>query len=293
MRRALCLLALLSNMPTITITRTTPIYRSPQQTGVFVQWVVENPADIVLQTYTLERAGSPDGPFETVIANLDHFQFFDDLRDQPAPSTGSRENLNFLSLHRQVYYRVSVRAESGVTYTSVPTPIGDRLDRRNMLLRRKLQRDLSVGLQKFNGVPVSILKRRRWGTRCPACFDALTKSVTKPKCEVCYGTGYDGGYWDPVETHARFTVTAPQTTITSMGKVDITQMRLYLLDYPVLEPDDIIVHKYMNRRYLVKQLTQTELRTVPVHQVAIINELPRDSVEYRIPINADTTPIVY
>lgn len=279
-------------MPSVEITRTTPILRSPETTGVFVQWVVQEPPVGSATTFKLERAGGPDGPFETVIENIDNYYFFDDLRDVPAPPSGTRENVNFLSLHRNIYYRVTATVNGSDNYVSAPTPLGDRLDRRNMLLRRKLQRDISVGF-KFNGVPVTLLKRRHWGTRCSTCFDLLTKSVTKPKCEDCFGTGYQTGYWAPTQTMGRFTVTAPQTSITNHGKTDISQLRLYMLDYPVLEPDDIVVHKRQNKRYIVKHRTQTELRTVSVHQVLLINELPRDSVEYRIPANLDTNPVIY
>lgn len=280
-------------MTTVEITRTTPVYRSPEETGVFVQWVVHSPPVAGIDSFRLERAGSPKGPFETVIENIEDYHFFDDLRHVPVPDAGTRENLNFLSLQRNVYYRITATEPSGTTYTSDPELIGDRLDRRNMLLRRKLHRDMWVGLKKFNGVPIVVLKRRHWGKRCTECFDPVTKSVTKPKCESCYGTSYEGGYWAPVQTYGRFTVTNVQTTLTSHGKADLSQLRCYMLDHPVLEPDDVVIHLRMNKRYIVKHRTQTELRTVPVHQVLVVNELPRDSVEYRITVNYDHVPAIY
>lgn len=279
-------------MTSVVITRTTPVYRSPSKTGVFVQWDVESAPAEGISHFKLERAGGPDGPYEQVISNLDDYHFFDDLRNVPAPDTGVRENVNFLSLHRSIYYRVTATSTSGTDYVSSPVLIYDQLDRRNMLLRRKLQRDLSVAL-RFTGVPILVLKRRHWGTRCSTCFDLVTKSVTKPKCEECYGTSYTDGYWAPTSARGRLTVTAPQTSISSHGKTDMTQVRLYMLDYPVLEPDDVVIHTRLNRRYIIKHRTQTELQTVPVHQVLVMNELPRDSVEYRIPADLSVAPTIY
>lgn len=288
------------------ITRTTPIYRHPETTGVFLQWTVEGvtSADLI---FKIERSGSPEGPFEDVIDNITTFHFFDALRHVPVPeptvpetdhcsgipdepTVETRENLNFLSLHRQVYYKVTATHPDGEV--SHIRPLGDELPRRQFLLRRKIQRDIRVGF-KFNSVPLVILKRRHWGLRCEVCFDKLTKQVTKSKCEECYGTGFKGGYFDPVRVNGRIGVDNIQTQIAQHGKVDVNQKQLTMLDYPILEEADIIAELRQNNRYIVKTITQTELRTVTVHQRAIISELERDSIEYRLVINADHIPVIY
>lgn len=290
----------------VKITRTTPIYRHPENTGVFVQWHVEgtSTSDIV---FKLERSGSPEGPFELVMDSLTSFHFFDDLRHVPVPEpeitsaeactglpdtvvTPTRENVNFLSLHRQIYYRVTATT-GGQTFEHV-RPLGDNLPRKQYLLRRKIQRDIRVGF-KFSGIPLVVLKRRHWGTRCATCFDLLTKRVTKSKCDDCFGTGFEGGYFEPVRITGRIGVDNIQTQITQHGKVDTNQKQLTILDYPVLEEADIIVELRQNNRYIVRTITQTELQTVTVHQRAIISEVERDSIEYRLPVNTDHLPIIY
>ena len=291
------------------ITRTTPIYRNPATTGVFVQWAITNPVSSVL-TFKVERSGSPEGPFEEVIDNIDTFHFFDALRHVPEPvipetpvvlcgpepepiteSPDTRENLNFLSLHRAVYYRITGTDDVGNTVQAVER-IGDTLERRQALLRRKIQRDISVGF-KFNAVPLVVLKRRHWGLRCRECFDQLTKRVTKSKCESCYGTGFEGGYFSPVKVRGRLGVENIQTQISQHGKVDTNNKQLTMLDYPILEEADLVIELRQNNRYLVRNITQTELQTVSVHQRAVLSELERDSIEYRIVVNEDHIPIIY
>jgi len=276
---------------TVQITRTTPVYRNPQTTGVFVQWTVSNaPSTAIL--FKLERSGSPEGPFELVIDLLDSYHFFDDLRATPPPaSTDIRENLNFLSLSRGVSYRVTATAGSD-TAEDVFTVGATAQSRKIALLNRKMQRDASVGF-KFNGIALALLKRRHWGTRCTDCFDALTKTVTDSKCTTCYGTGITAGYFDPIRVRGRIGVKNVQTTMTQHGKSDRLQRSLTILAYPELEVDDIVVDIAQNERYTILARHSTELQTVAVHQNLILSDLTRDSIEYRIPVNVDHTPVIY
>ena len=59
---------------------------------------------------------------------------------------------------------------------------------------------------------------------------------------------------------------------------------LTILDYPMVEIDDIIVEIRTNRRYLVKRKMSTEARRVLVHQDLQVSELSRSAVEYTIPL---------
>ena len=276
----------------VEITRTTPIYRSPESTGVFIQWVVKHPPVSGVGAARLERSGSPEGPFELVVDNINTYHYFDKFRDTPAPGLGlTRENLNFLSLAREVYYRLTVLGADGSS-ARVVREVGDELPKRQSLLKRKIQRDIRVGF-KFNGVPIAVLKRKHWGIRCVDCFDLLTKRVTTSKCNTCFGTGFEGGYYEPVRISGRISVKNVQTDITVQGKADINQTQLTMLDFPILEDDDIVVHLNTNQRYIVKHVTRTELRTVPVHQKILLSELERSSVEYRLIVNKDHLPVIY
>ena len=269
----------------VQITRTTPIYNGPTTTGIFVQWTV-TAAPNANVLFKLERSGSPEGPFEFVVDKLTTYHYFDNDNETKA----TRENLNFLSLSRLVYYRVT--ATAGTETAFVVEPTGDYLPRRQMLLRRKMHRDIRVGF-KFNSVPLIILKRRHWGLRCQVCFDALTKKVTNSRCTTCYGTGFEGGYFTPVRLDGRVSVENIQTQITDQDKVEVNHKTLTILDYPIVEADDIVAELRQNKRYIVVTATRTELRTVPVHQRVVLSELSTDSIEYRLIINKTHIPVIY
>lgn len=275
----------------VQLTRTIPIYRTPEDHGVFIQWTVTSaPSANIL--FTLERAGSPTGPFEGVIANLTGYYFFDKFRTTPEPPLGStRENLNFLSLVRTIYYRITATASTGVI-ASVVSGLKTALPPRQERLQRKMQRDLSIGL-KFNGTSTYILKRKHWGVRCLKCFDILTKKVTNSKCPVCFGTGFEDGYETPVLITGRFTAPNSNTDMTPQGLSDTTKLRFICSDYPNIDPLDILVDKYRNQRFIVQQQAETELRRNTVHQSLVISLLAIDSAEYQIAVNTDMAPVIY
>lgn len=278
-------------MMQVKIKDTTPIYRSPQDTGVFIQWVVNNPPSANIE-FKIERSVSPEGPFELVMDHIVSYYFFDRYRGVPAAGTGeTRENLNFLSLVRTAYYRITAIANTGETSADI-TDVGSDLPPRLARLHRKMQRDLGVAL-KFNGVPTYLIKRLHWGIRCKKCFDLLTKKVTSSKCECCYGVGFEGGFASPVQIKMRFLAPNSDTQMSPQGWTDTTKIRVICLAYPNIDPGDVLVTKHSNQRYLVQQQSQTELRREIVHQALVISELGKDSIEYRLTVNKETVPVMY
>jgi len=275
----------------VLITRTIPVYRTPEDHGVFIQWTVTTApsADII---FTLERAGSPTGPFDVILTNLTGYYFFDKFRTVPEPPLGAtRENLNFLSLVRTIYYKITATASTGAVAFSI-NGVKTALPPRQERLERKIKRDLAVGF-KFNGTSAYILKRKHWGVRCRKCFDVLTKKVTNSKCPVCFGTGFEGGYETPVLITGRFTAPNSNTDMTPQGLSDTTKMRFICADYPDIDPLDVIVDKYRNHRFIVQQQSETELRRNTIHQSMVISFLSTDSAEYQIPVNTDMVPVIY
>ena len=275
----------------VDITQTTPLFRHPADHGTFIQWTVEDPPTTALH-FKLERSGSLDGPYETLFTQLDGYHFFDKVQYTPPPPPGTLiEKMNFLSLTRTAYYRVTAISEDGQTAYDT-SDVGVTLPRRQLLLKRKMQRDLALTF-KFNGVDVAILKRRHWGIRCTSCYDRTTRKIYNSKCPYCYATGFLGGYFDPVRIMGRFLAPNSETQVVPQGKSDTVQVRFICGQQPVVEPDDIIVEVAQNHRYLVMAQSETQLRRETVHQSIIASELTRDSVEYKIPVNYEHHPRIY
>ncbi len=275
----------------LNITQTTPILRTAKDHGVFLQWDVANPPSSEIR-FNVERSGSLEGPWERIVNGLVGYHFFDRQRTPPAPKPGEEiVDFNYLSLARTVYYRVTATSADGIRSEEI-SDVGASLPRHQVLLKRKMQTDLAIGF-RFNGVDVAILKRRHWGVRCARCFDNNTRKVLSSKCVSCFGTGFTGGYFNPVRITGRFLAPSADTQLTQHGKTDITQVRFICGQTPAVDVDDVIVEIAQNRRYIVLSQSETQLRRETVHQSIVLSELSRDSVEYKFPAKLDDIPAIY
>lgn len=262
--------------------------------GVFVQWDIDSDEEGGPLLVDVERSGSPTGPWEAVGPTLrDAYSVLDDRFNLP-PEAG-REGANQFSLSRTIYYRITVTPPSGTAaaFHSEPTPVEPHLDRRTRLLKRKIQRDQIVGYRRLNGIPLVVLKRRRWGARCDVCYDVGTRQATHEHCPTCYGTSFIGGFWSPVAIRGRREAGAIQTQMTAHGDAETKIVDFNILDYPLVENKDVIVDLVRNDRYEVQRAHETELKSVPVHQKVTASLLSRNSVEYAVPVDPLTTPSLY
>jgi hypothetical protein len=241
------------------------------------------------------------------------------LPDVP-PTDGSvkTEAINLHSLSREVYYRVKATDPVGTTGYSAPinldglTPptvtegtVGlgtlittdeqrettpytgiatrPRTRQRIRLLRRKVLRDQYIQFKQLNGIDVKILKRRHFGQHCTACKDPFTYEIVIYKCTDCYGTGFIGGFFNPIGAFARFIPAAVQGDISDAGNVSILKTNVLTLSYPKIEKGDVVIEAYSNRRWLVESVYPTEMHRIVVNQRLTASELSRDSIEYLVP----------
>ena len=252
----------------VTITRVTPTY--PR--GVFVQWTVDDPNN-TLASFEVLRSGSPSGPFEAVSGILadDNYSFTDN-------------KLVLLGISNRAWYRVKAIPVSGganAVLSEARTSDYD-LDPVRGRLARKARHDLSVTLQRLNGVELAVLKRKRFGQRCSNCYNEATKDVVLSQCNECFGTSFSEGYHTPIRTWGKFDPNLVTETFGISGEAERAIQGLTIQEYPLVEIGDIIVEIRDNRRYIVKKKIQTESSRVVVHQDLQISELSRSAVEYRI-----------
>ena len=271
----------------IQVTRVLPLY--PR--GTFLQWDLSDPVEAGDYTFDIYRSGSPEGPWTELLIQTENRYNYSNL--MPSVSTPAVEEVNQLSLTRGIFYRIVVTSPSLLSRAEVVTPVEPRLDGRQKMLKRKFLRDASVMLRRLNGVEIAVVKRMRWGPRCPRCWDATTKAVTRANCTTCYATGFSPGYFAPVLTLGRRGTIPAAKQITPQGVAEYRPTQLTILDAPKVEPDDLLVFLADNRRFLVKAVTQTELKTVAVHQKLEISEIARSSVEYRLVVDATRIPPLF
>lgn len=274
----------------IHITKVTPLY--PRK--IFVQWDLDDPEESGSYTFKIERSGSSEGPWETLHAGAQNtYNYIDDFNQQPAYLDDGKPHLYGFTLN--FYYRITVIPPSGCLHGAISEPHGleTELDRVSQGLRRRLRYDEHIVFKRLNGVRLAVLKRKRWGTRCPECYDPVTRASMKEQCSTCFGTSFVDGYWQPVILWGRINTPtninvqlqgAPRTT-----KENATHV-ITLLDTPLLQDRDLIVETATNNRHLVLRQTHTELRRRSVHQQVTTALMEHGSIEYLLPVDHRAIP---
>lgn len=267
----------------ITITRSVSLWPH----GHVLQWDVDGASASGVYMFSVYRSGSLQGPWELLAENLTNTYAYRDKFPQPTGTTApSVVRPNQLGAFRNFYYRVVVTGPTG-DKAEVADEVGVTAQNALKGYRRKALRDFMLQLKKFNGTPVALLKRKHWGVRCPKCFDKGTKEVMRSNCIQCWGTGFMGGYWDPIITYARRATGNNVSSISPDQKSDANDTKLWMPDVPCMERDDVIVFLRDQRRYRVDQQSQTEIQLEAVHQVLSIQEYSHDNIIYRYPVSVD------
>lgn len=284
-------------------------------TSVHLQWRLDEVTESGTFLFDVERSGSPDGPWTTIVIGLTNTYTYADPLDQ--------EDANLLSLTRDIYYRIRAVPPSGevnAVYSTIVNldehaetevvgprpvmgfqvldpaqhehapytgatiqPVSDQLARKR-LLRRKIMRDEYIRLRRLTGSEFFLLQRRHFGTRCPVCYDPATHEILVSRCLSCYSTSWVGGFFPP-----RLVLGAPQeqiyqTTIGPQTKDDVSHFRIQFLDFPRMDRGDLIIERARNRRYLVEEVYTTTIKTIQVHQTVTVTELERQAIEYSVPV---------
>lgn len=224
--------------------------------------------DPVLFTFYVERSGSPSGSFKRLTPSGLKNTFV--YVDKTAP--------NFSKI-RRTYYRIGTLKDATRevvytkprTYHEEPDCVGLEIAKRYKLL-----------LQRVVGVSCVIYKRRRWGKRCLGCWDEKLNRRTKTKCINCFDTGYEEGYWSPIPSMVNFSPSQIIVQQTPWGRVEPGSLTAWMGNYPLVEPEDIIIELTGNKRWIIKNIANTEKRRSPLMQVMQIEELDKGRVEYQL-----------
>lgn len=257
----------------IVITRTVGVW--PRK--VYIQWMLRNPSTSTGYTFQVYRSGSSNGPWTQVATDLvDTFYYVDDA----FTAATDRSTANLFSLRRPIYYKIEVtHATDGPAEIVQQMEAG--VDWRRAGIIRKLRRDAQLALKKGSGTEMAVFKRRWWGTPCPKCLSA-TKHSTRSHCDVCYGTGIEYGYWDPVYGYATRSSSPVETLTTAEGKTKIHKIQVKMGYIPEVVPEDILIFLRDNKHYIIDRVLTTEIHTQTVHQELEVSEMSYSNAEVHL-----------
>lgn len=222
----------------------------------------------------VENCGSPEGPFVSLheLPIINKFEWIHQNR-----------TTELLSKQKFLYYRIKLEHQNGKIWYSEPANLFGALKKKDWLIAKEINRKECVRLQKV-GVPLAIFKKRHWGVECTYCRDKATEMRTKEWCLKCFGTGILGGFYPPIDTYGEI---VPQGRVSDIdeqgfGGKDEHRAQIRLMNYPIINRDDVVVEKETNIRWNTWYRNFVEWRRVPVIQQAELSEIPPSSIRYRL-----------
>lgn len=221
--------------------------------------------------FTIFRSGGPQGPW-TEVGSVPPGRFlYSDIGVANAPhgGTGGR-----------VYYILRAASMGGRGYRdSGPMTLEHDADGIAFELVRKKNLYLTVR----GGIGVSIFLRKAWGPKCSRCFNYQRMIPEDPDCLECYGTGFTGGYLDPL--HVPALMNLPREAIVRAGiKYELGTTYAELSNWPLVDPDDLVVDRKMNIRYRIKTITPTSHKMHTVSQIVSVLRADENDVIYNLPV---------
>lgn len=191
------------------------------------------------------------------------------------------------------HYRICLTTPVA-TYFSRPVPADATLEFKYRRRWAEMIRAHTILLKQEEGVSGFLLKQKLFGAPCD-CLDWQTFEIRNPQHELCYGTGFLGGYYDPVAcvyaaldrkvSHNELDAGKARGTIDDMLKV-----KAKMLPIPQLFERDVWVDQKRDARWFVHQieargeyqgvpvLLSVELRLAPyshpIYQIEIPDQVP-------------------
>lgn len=144
-------------------------------------------------------------------------------------------------------------------------------------IREKNKWVLTVG-----GERVLLYKKKYEGQRCPL-FDTVRHTNQQHEDEICYGQGFVGGFFQPIEIVISLLSSGPEEfTKTDFGIQRTYKPHSWTLWEPLLATGDMIVRRN-NQRFLITQAFPHRFKHFVTHQDFDLVEVERGSILYTIP----------
>jgi hypothetical protein len=141
-------------------------------------------------------------------------------------------------------------------------------------------------LRVMNNPLVYVLIRRRTGTHCSECWNAVTKRTKYANCSTCNGTGEMGGYYAPFPIRMSSDVSrlTNAADASDSDMVSLSPINAWTAETPLLTPDDVIAD-VNNRRYLVQDVMPRTKSQFVIRQVLQLVPLPKGHPAYQVVVN--------
>lgn len=142
---------------------------------------------------------------------------------------------------------------------------------------------LQLSRLEFGGREAQFFIKKTMGPRCPKCWDPIKKRKKTSNCELCYGTGFTGGYFDSIDNYFCISEEVIENIHTVWGVLSPNQKLAWSANYPLVKVSDIIREKRIGKNWRVVQRVQRKEKSgFCVKQIFVIQEVNRKDVEYQL-----------
>jgi len=237
--------------------------------GTLIAWSLDQLFPITAPiTFTVENSKSGTGDWLTVGTVVDDYSITDATQ-------------RIYGKLLRSFYRVSF-VHGAITYTSDVEQAGGNLTGKDKMIAREIIRKEQLRFRLW-GMPGILMKRRQWGQKCTTCLDWDTGQVKDSHCDICFGTGFVGGYFAGVDYTVSEVTESPRRQVTDPGRGQVIDQTLTTrgVNCPWLDTGDLWVDIDSDLRYVIQTISEVNIRGVTVL-------FPR--VEMRL---APSTDIIY
>lgn len=132
-------------------------------------------------------------------------------------------------------------------------------------------------LRRFEGRDFLHFARKKFGERCPHCYDEIARKSIRAKCPMCYGTTYKNGYFAAVKILLKLNPTNKGTDKSEYGVNEQLTSSGWTSNEVVVESDDILVSlEKPSERYQILQVLPTGLHDAITRQEISMTQLKMD-----------------
>lgn len=224
--------------------------------------------------FFVEKAFSLSGPWITVAQSIDQLFAFDQTEE-----VGYRGELDS-------YYRIRLKVMGGGEpewYLSEPAASrGYWWSKRDYLLSKEILRRELVRMKRGSGNIGYLLKRKTFGEKCPRCIDKATGKATDSQCPVCFGTGYNGGYYGPVVLWVEFGEERIIKRVAETGMVSEVSTTARCPAFPDIQSNDVWMNKHTGQIYRIgaEVANVAKVRNVPIVKQFTFSLVPTSDILY-------------
>lgn len=223
--------------------------------------------------YIVQISESPNGPWDSLYSDpIYAFGYVD-------------RNIQRGMVDQRLYFRVIAVAPNGLQHESNSVCLGTN---ESNYLSDYIAEMHRIGLSRLNGYEALHYARRKFGPRCPECYDPIQRKSIKAKCPVCFGTTYKDGYFAPVKIYVGADPQAKVIQKTEYGVQEQTTFNGYTSNDAVIESDDVIIFlEQPGERYIVDQVVPSGLHWSITKQILAMTRAKNDNPIQMLPLDLD------